>query len=191
MIDATRIKISEVHWELIIRIVVAIDPAVTATEGSDETGIVVVGLTRSGHVVVLDDLSCRETPLGWAKVAVAAFMRYRADRIIGEVNNGGDLVEANIRSVAPNIPFRAVRASRGKAVRAEPVSALYEQARAHHVGSFPQLEDQMCSFVPGLTEGSTQSRMDALVWGVTELVIDPEIQEQIVQVGNWEHISPI
>ena len=92
-------------WHLVTRIVVAIDPAVSSNPDSDETGIVVAGLTRSGHVIVIDDLSCRETPLGWAKVAIAAFKSRRADMIVGEVNNGGDLVGANIRGVDPNIPF--------------------------------------------------------------------------------------
>lgn len=173
VIDATRVTLQSVVWEGVVRIVVAIDPAVTAGEESDETGIVVAGLTRGEHVIVIDDLSCRESPLGWAKIAIASFLHRRADRIVGEVNNGGDLVEANIRAIAPNVPFRAVRASRGKAVRAEPVAALYEQGRVHHVGAFTQLEDQMCSYVPGVTSKSPD-RMDALVWAVTELLIDRE-----------------
>ena len=173
MIDATRINLSDIKWDLMLRIVVAIDPAVTAGESSDSTGIIVAGLTDTWHVIVIDDLSCKETPLGWAGIATAAYSRYKADRIVGEVNNGGDLVEANIRAVAPNVAFRSVRASRGKMVRAEPVAALYEQRRVHHVGSFPNLEDEMCSFVPGNNMNSPD-RMDALVWAVTDLVVDPE-----------------
>lgn len=200
IIDANRVNEREIVWDLIWRIVVAIDPAVTAGEDSDETGIIVAGLTRSGHVIVLDDLTCRESPLGWARIAVAAYKTHRGDRIVGEVNNGGDLVAANLRSVAPEIPFRAVRASRGKAVRAEPVAALYEQGRVHHVrytkreesfvtDRFDLLEDQLCSFVPGVTEKSPD-RMDALVWAITELVIDPDI-ETTYQFVQPVSISPI
>lgn len=173
MIDATRIKLSDIQWNLMVRIVVAIDPAVTAGEASDHTGIIVAGLTDTGHVIVIDDLTCKESPFAWAGIATAAYKRYKADRIIGEVNNGGDLVEANIRGVAPNVSYRSVRASRGKMVRAEPVAALYEQRRVHHVGAFPLLEDEMCSFVPGSSVRSPD-RMDALVWAVIDLVVDPE-----------------
>ena len=188
-IDANRIQPREVRWDLITRIVVAIDPAVTSGEDSDETGIVVVALARSGHLLVLDDQTCRESPLGWARRAVEAFQRWRADRIVAEVNNGGDLVESNIRMVAPAVPYRQVRASRGKSVRAEPVAALYEQGRVHHAGSFPLLEDQLCTYVPdsGL---ASPDRMDALVWGITELVIDLE-QVLIQGRANIVEISPI
>lgn len=190
IIEATRIKFSDVRFELLVRVVVAIDPAVTASETSDETGIVVAGLTPTGHVVILDDLSCKESPLGWARVAVAAYNTRRADRIVGEVNNGGDLVEANIRAVAPNVSYRSVRASRGKALRAEPVSALYEKGRVHHVGILEKLEEQMCSYVPGLPREKSPDRMDALVWAVTELLIDMEPQVQL-HFGELEQISPI
>lgn len=173
IIDAYKIKLSDIKWDLMVRIVVAIDPAVTAGEKSDSTGIVVAGLTDTGHVIVIDDLTCKESPMGWARIAIAAYRQYRADRIVGEVNNGGDLVEANIRSVDANVSYRSVRASRGKAIRAEPIAALYEQGRAHHVGSLPALEDEMCGFVPGVSTKSPD-RMDALVWAITELVIDQE-----------------
>lgn len=173
VIDAYRIKFGEIRWDLLTRIVVAIDPAVTAGEKSDDTGIIIAGLAVSGHVVVIEDLSCKESPLGWARIAVGAYKNRGADRIVGEVNNGGDLVEANIRAVAPDVAFRAVHASRGKAIRAEPVAALYEQGRVHHAGFMTELEDQMCSFVPGLNHGSPD-RMDALVWAITELLIDQE-----------------
>lgn len=189
IIDATRIKLSEIRWDLIVRIVVAIDPAVSVGEDSADTGIVVVALVRSGHVLVLDDLSCKESPLGWAKIAKAAYHSRRADRIIGEVNNGGDLVERNIHALDPNLPFRAVRASRGKMVRAEPVASLYEQGRVHHVGTFTELEDQMCSYVPNSNEKSPD-RMDALVWGITEF-IDPEPETYTVRMGEGYQISPI
>jgi phage terminase large subunit-like protein len=189
LIDAAKIRPEQVRWDMLVRIVVAVDPAVSHGEDADETGIVVVALTVSGHVLVLDDLTLRGSPLEWAKVVIAAFRSKRADRVIGEVNNGGDLVERNIKAVDPNIPFRAVRASRGKMVRAEPVAALYEQGRVHHVGSFPQLEDQMCSYTPESGERSPD-RMDALVWGITEF-IDPEEIEQTHQIGEPVVISPI
>lgn len=183
IIDATRTR--EVLTHEFVRVVVAIDPAVSVGEHSSETGIVVAALLRSGHVLILDDLTCKESPLGWARIAIAAYHARRADRIVGEVNNGGDLVEANIRAVNPNVPFRAVRASRGKARRAEPVAALYEQGRIHHVGAFPDLETQMCSFVPGI-EQQSPDRMDALVWAVTELLIDQD------QTPMWQSaVQPV
>ena len=174
--------------DLLQRIVVAIDPAVTSGEHSAETGIVVAGLSMSRHVVVLDDLSLRGSPLEWATAAVNALIRYRGDRIVGEVNNGGDLVEGNIRAVAPNVPFRAVRASRGKLLRAEPVAALYEQGRVHHVGALTDLEDQMCQWTPG---DKSPDRMDALVWAITELVVDPEEQVVRVTTGYDEELSAL
>ncbi|AWN47153.1 ATP-binding protein [Methylobacterium terrae] len=156
------------------RIVVAIDPAVTNTENSDETGIIVAGLDAAGHVYVLDDLTARLGPLDWARLAVAAYRRHQADRIVAEVNNGGELVSATVRMVDAAVPFREVRASRGKAVRAEPVSALYEQHKVHHVGSFTALEDQMCAFTADFnrsTAGYSPDRVDALVWAITELAV--------------------
>ena len=171
LIDATRGKVADVQPEGIIRIVVAIDPAVSHNEDSDETGIIVAALTRGWHVLILDDLSCRESPLGWAKIAIAAYRSRRADRIVAEVNNGGDLVAGNIRAVDPSASVRSVRASRGKYIRAEPVAALYEQGRVHHIGTFPELEGQMTGWTPQSNEKSPD-RMDALVWAVTELLID-------------------
>jgi hypothetical protein len=134
------------------RIVIAIDPAVTNTADSDETGIVAAGVAFIGgiaHGYVLDDLTLKASPAAWARRAVAAYHAREADRIVAEVNNGGDLVEHTIRTVDPNVPVTAVRASRGKATRAEPIAALYEQGRVHHVGVFPKLEDQMCTWVAG------------------------------------------
>ena len=152
------------------RIVVAVDPAVSSSEESDETGILVVGIDGRDpcHVYLLEDLSGIYTPDEWAKVAVTAYHRWEADRVVGEVNNGGDLVEANLRTQDVNVSYKAVHASRGKAIRAEPVSALYEQGRVHHVGMFAQLEDQMTDWNPK-TATSSPDRMDAEVWGVTEL----------------------
>ena len=183
LIDATRLpSMMEVRWDLVTRIVVAIDPAVSHNPDSDETGIVVAALTRSGHALVLDDLSCRESSLGWATVARAAYHARRADMIVGEVNNGGDLVERNIKALDPSLPFRRIWASRGKYLRAEPVANLYEQGRVHHVGFFPQMEDEMCGWTPQGNEKSP-NRLDAVVFAITELLLDEQEQSQVVQVG--------
>jgi phage terminase large subunit-like protein len=158
------------------RIVVAIDPAVTSGEDADETGIVVVGKDSNGHGYVLADLSGRYAPIEWAKCAIVAYRTYKADRIVAETNNGGEMVENTIRMVDPNIPFTAMRASRGKVTRAEPVSALYEQGRMHHIGLFPQLEDQMTNFTSDFdpkAAGYSPDRLDALVWAATELLVTP------------------
>ncbi len=190
LIDATRIKLTEVRWELIVRIVIAVDPAVSHNENSAEHGIIVAALTRSGHVIIIDDLSMQGTPEEWRKVVKAAYLARRADRVIGEVNNGGDLVESNMRTADPDISFRSVRASRGKYIRAEPAAALYEQGRVHHVGTFGKLEDQMCQWTP-LSGDKSPDRLDALVWALTELVIDPEqltIGRQFIQPAR---ISPV
>jgi phage terminase large subunit-like protein len=158
------------------RIVVAIDPAVTSGEDADETGIIVVGKDAKGHGYVLADVSGRYQPIEWARLAIAAYRTNGADRIVAEVNNGGDMVEATLRAVDPNIPFTAVRASRGKATRAEPASSLYEQGRIHHVGTFSQLEDQMTNFTTDFDRaaaGYSPDRVDALVWALTELLVEP------------------
>lgn len=156
------------HVPELSRVVVAIDPAVTSTDGSDETGIVVMGKGTDGDLYVLDDVSMRGSPMQWATAAVAAFSRHKGDRLVGEVNNGGDMIEATLRTVERGIPYRAVHATRGKQLRAEPVAALYEQGRAHHVGYFSALEDQLCQWEPG-AEWSPD-RLDALVWAATELM---------------------
>jgi len=151
------------------RVVVAIDPAVTSGEGSDETGIVVAGATPDGHYYILEDASMRGTPENWARKAVEMYRKHKCDRIIGEANNGGDMIEALLRQVDATIPYRKVHASRGKKVRAEPVSALSEQLRLHMVGSnFTQLEDQLVTWEPD--SDSSPDRMDAMVWAVTDLM---------------------
>jgi phage terminase large subunit-like protein len=152
------------------RVVVAVDPAVTFGPDADETGIIVCGLAADGCGYVIDDLSGRYPPSEWAQRATMAYRMYSADRIIGEVNNGGALIEHTLRSVDPGIPFRAVHASRGKLTRAEPVSALYQQGRVHHVGVFGPLEDQMTSY-DGSRSGASPDRLDALCWGITELML--------------------
>jgi predicted phage terminase large subunit-like protein len=158
----------------LVRIVVAIDPAVTSGDDADETGIVVVGKDKSEQGYVLADCSGQYAPIEWANVAINAYRTHGADRIVAEVNNGGEMVEGTIRMVDPNVAFTAVRASRGKVTRAEPVSALYEQGRVHHLGVFPALEDQMCAFTPDINRAAgSPDRVDALVWALAELMIAP------------------
>lgn len=152
------------------RVVVAIDPAVTSGEDSDSTGIVAAGVGLDGHIYVLHDRTCRESPERWARIAVELYDEVQGDRIVAEVNNGGDLVEAVIRTVDANVPYTEVRASRGKRMRAEPIAALYEQGKVHHVGRFDELEDQMTTWTP--EAAGSPDRLDALVWAVSHLV-DP------------------
>ena len=153
----------------LIRVVVGVDPEASSEEGSAETGIIVAGRGKDGHGYVLSDRSLRATPDGWAKAAVSAYNLHKADRLVAEVNNGGEMVEAVIRIVDRHVAYRALHASRGKQTRAEPISALYEQGRVHHLGTFADLEQQMCSWVPGMTD--SPDRMDALVWALTELML--------------------
>lgn len=161
------------------RIVVAIDPAVTGNADSDETGITVNGLGSDDHGYLLADLSMRGTPEEWARAAVNAYHDWKADRIIGETNNGGDMIETVIRMVDRNVSYKAVHASRGKITRAEPISALYEQGRCHHVGFFPVLEDQMADYDPNTSKYSPD-RMDANVWGFIELMTEANVGDNIL-----------
>jgi len=155
------------------RIVVAIDPAAKSNvmrEDGAATGIVVAGMGEDGRGYVLEDGTCRTSPNGWARQAVALFDLYEADCIVGETNQGGDMVEATVKSVRADLPFREVTATRGKWVRAEPIAALYEQGRVSHVGAFAPLEDEMVAFGPdGMADGASPDRLDALVWAMTEL----------------------
>jgi phage terminase large subunit-like protein len=180
LIEAARLRVAPPF----VRVVVAIDPAATSGADADETGIVVAGLDSAGHAYVLADASGRYAPAEWARVAIAACHTHQADRIVAEVNNGGEMVEATLRMVDASAPFRAIRAARGKAARAEPVAALYEQGRVHHIGAFPALEDQMCSFTGDFdrrTAGYSPDRVDALVWAVSELVVEPPAGEAIFE----------
>lgn len=157
----------------LLRVVVAVDPAVTAHAGSDETGIVAVGVALIDglpHGYILGDHSLKATPDEWARMAINAYHQHHADRVIAEVNNGGDLVAHTLRTVDVNVPITQVRASRGKAARAEPIAALYEQGRVHHVGVFAALEDQMCRWTP--TGSTSPDRVDALVWALHDLLIE-------------------
>ncbi|WP_132693810.1 DNA-packaging protein [Rhodovulum steppense] len=162
------------------RVVVAVDPPITGHGGSDECGIMVVGVQSKGppqewRAVVLADASLAGVaPTVWAQAAIEAMERFGADRLVAEVNQGGDLVETVIRQLDPLVPFRAVRASRGKAARAEPVAALYEQGRVKHLPGLAILEDQMCRMTSRGYEGrGSPDRVDALVWAIHELMIAP------------------
>jgi phage terminase large subunit-like protein len=150
------------------RIVVAVDPAGSAAKRADDTGIVIAGLGPDGHVYVLGDATCHETPDGWARRIAAAFGVWHADRIVAEQNYGAEMVESVMRTAAPNLPISRVHAKPGKRLRAEPVAALYEQGRVHHCGAFPELEDECCQWVPAV--GDSPDRVDALVYAVTELM---------------------
>ncbi|MBP0617918.1 DNA-packaging protein [Jiella mangrovi] len=153
------------------RIVVAVDPPATATARSDACGIIAAGRGADGTIYILADRSRRRAkPHEWAGSAISLYQALGADRIVAEVNQGGDMVEAVIRAAQPDTPFQAVRASRGKWLRAEPVAALYERGRVRHAGRFPELEDEMADFGPdGLSGGRSPDRLDALVWAVNAL----------------------
>jgi phage terminase large subunit-like protein len=151
----------------LIRIVTAIDPAVTSGEESDETGIVTAGLSADGRFFILADDTLRASPNMWANKAVDAYKFWKSDRIIAEGNNGGDMIINLLHQVDRNVATKKVTATRGKQLRAEPISALYEQYRVHHVGAFPALEDQMVMWTPESKE--SPDRLDALVWALTEL----------------------
>lgn len=165
------------------RVVVAIDPAVSSDPGADETGIIVAGLGEDDHGYILADLSGRYRPDQWAKQAITAFYSFQADRIVGEVNNGGELIGATLRTNDPAIAFKAVHASRGKRIRAEPVAALYEQGRVRHCGRFPQLEDQMTNWEPH-GAGPSPDRLDAMVWALTELMLDRAPTPRLRSLGD-------
>ena len=166
------------------RIVVAMDPAATSTETANEMGIIVAARGEDGEGYVLEDVTCRESPKVAAEVAISVYRKYKADRIVAEVNNGGEWIEAVLRAVDLSISYKSVHASRGKRTRAEPVSALYEQGRIHHVGKFDTLEDQMCMFTPDIKE--SPDRVDALVWAFTELEIESgEYEESSVSRSSY------
>lgn len=165
VLDETRQTRTQMQYA---RVVVSVDPAGSNTADSDETGIIVAAKGMDGHGYVLADLSGKYSPDQWARKAIAAYEQFDADRIIAEKNQGGDMVAHTLKTVNPEIPLRLVHASRGKIARAEPVAALYEQRKIHHVGCFGPLEDQMCTWVQGM---KSPDRLDALVWALTELFI--------------------
>ena len=176
--DIDRLRVSEAPS--MKRVVVAVDPPASFNAKSNACGIVVVGLGENGHCYVLADASLeRASPKRWAEKVKAVYDTHKASRVVAEVNQGGAMVEQVLRQVAPDLPYRAVHAKVGKRLRAEPVAALYEQGRVHHVGSFAALEDEMCA---AIEEGKSPDRLDALVWAVTELVFAKRRAEPRVRV---------
>ena len=170
MLDGARCA----HSPEMQRVVVAVDPSGTKGDGKgDDIGVVAAGIGVDGRVYVLADRTCQLSPAGWGRRAVETYQQFQADRIVAERNFGGAMVEAVIRGADENVSFKEVTASRGKVARAEPIAALYEQGKVSHVGVFPELEDQLCNFTPGgyIGEGSPD-RADALVWALTELMIE-------------------
>ena len=163
MIESARVQTAPP----LVRIVIGVDPAVTSSDTSDETGIIAAGITSDGNYYVLDDKSLRASPDAWARAAVNLYHERSADKIIAETNNGGDMIIMLMKQVDPSIAVKKVTATRGKQLRAEPISSLYEQGRVHHVGYFEQLEVQMCEWTPLSSE--SPDRLDALVWALTEL----------------------
>ena len=174
-------RLGKVDLSQLFRIVIGVDPAVTANELSDETGIVVVAKDFMGHGYVLADLSGRHTTDQWSQIVSTAYRGFGADLVVGEVNNGGDLVESALRTVDAHMSYKSVRASRGKAIRAEPVSSLYERGLIHHMAEdgLGDLEDQMCLWEPHEPDAMPNDRLDGLVWGLTELFVD-EIAPPVV-----------
>jgi phage terminase large subunit-like protein len=164
------------------RIVVSIDPAVTNTASSDETGIVVAGCDTSGHGYLIADHSMRGSPLDWATRAVALFDEYKADSILVEVNQGGDMVSAVLKQVRPVLPIREIRAHVGKKLRAEPVAAMYEQGRVHHVGQYAKLEDQMTTWTPA--DPTSPDRLDAMVQAFSDLLGTSSISNYFSSLAN-------
>jgi len=168
MIDKNRV----VNAPPLIRVVVGVDPSGTSKTTSDDTGIVAVGIDKKGHLYVMEDnTQTQKSPAEWAQAGIDTYERQEADRVIGEQNYGGDMVKAMFKNIDENIPYSEAYASRNKIVRAEPISELYELERMHHVGTFPELEDEMCNYTPQMMIDNVNSpnRLDALVWAATFL----------------------
>lgn len=171
------------------RTVVAVDPAMTSGDDADETGIVAAGKADNGHAYVIEDESGiypASGPDGWPMRVVRLFRRLKADLVVAEVNQGGEMVEATIRMIDPNIPFKAIHATKGKFLRAEPVAALDAQGMVHHVGTFGKMEDQMCAFTPDFErdKGNSPDRMDARVYAITELKVENDFTGMIEFTGQ-------
>jgi phage terminase large subunit-like protein len=152
------------------RVIVAIDPSATKSDEADEVGMFVAGLGENDHCYIFEDLSGSLSPHQTCVKAVNAYSLWDADRIVAEANNGGDWIEMGLRQVKSDISYKKLHASRGKQARAEPVAALYEQKRVHHVGTFGQAEDELCTWEPN-TGMASPNRLDAIVWAVTELML--------------------
>lgn len=175
VIDQNRVK----EAPPLVRIVVAVDPPVSHGENADACGLVIAGICPLGHVYVLADQTTQGlSPHQWCTRALGAYDQFEADRLVAEVNQGGDLVETLIRQINPGVSYRGVRASRGKIARAEPVAALYERELVHHAGNFNALEDQLCTYTGEANEKSPD-RLDALVWAITDLALGKNHQPRI------------
>jgi len=201
LIDETRIRPVDSETPIMLphfaRIVVAVDPAKEMGESAAETGIMVVGKDESGHGYLLEDVSLNGSPEEWGRAAVEAADKWYADMLVYEANQGGEMVAAVLRAAARNmrdeglraadfVAIKPVHATRGKYVRAEPVSQLYEQKKIHHVGYFPELEDQLCEYTPDGSMGYSPDRMDALVWGFTELMVGSISHEGLMDYYRQE-----
>ena len=163
LIDSTRVT----EMPDFVRAAIALDPATTSNEGSDETGIIRGGRDAKGHIYICEDKSGIHTPQDWASIAIGQYNVFKLDKIVAEANNGGDMIESIIRNIEPTIAYESVWASRGKITRAEPIVALYQQGRVHHVGRLAVLEDEMTNWKLG---DKSPNRIDALVWLVTFLM---------------------
>jgi phage terminase large subunit-like protein len=179
-----RTRISKYDLPPLVRVVVGVDPAVTSGEESDMTGIVVAGMSADSQYYVLADNTIKASPQIWGEKVISSFEEYKADRIIAETNNGGDLVIHLLRTIQPNVPVKKVTATRGKAIRAEPIAALFEQGRAHLVGYFHELEDELREFEPGVNMPSPD-RLDAMVWALTELSEGSNTLAHLAQLAQF------
>lgn len=179
-IDEYRVATQPVDLQ---RVVVSIDPAVTMSEESDETGIVVAGKNSKGEGFILADYTIKASPRDWAQRAVDAYRTHNADAIVVEVNNGGDMIPAVIRQIDPNVYIKQVRATRGKQLRAEPIAAFYEQGRVHHVGVLETLETQMTTWTPD--DPKSPDRLDALVWALTDLLDNSNLTGYLSNLAVW------
>jgi phage terminase large subunit-like protein len=169
-IDDNRIKHADApSLDHYTRIAIAVDPAATSHAKSDDTGIVVTAIDHDGEGYVLYDGTIKDKPSEWGQRAIDLYAQYSCDIMVAEVNNGGEMVEHVIRTIDNTINFKKVVATRGKAIRAEPIAALYEQGRIHHVGNFPELENELVNWSPNDRSAKSPNRMDALVWAMTEL----------------------
>lgn len=165
-LDETRVS----NYPKMKRIIIAVDPSATKSEDADEVGMFVAGLGVNDHCYIFEDLSAVMSPHQTCVKAVNAYTLWDADRIVAEANNGGDWIEMGLRQVKSSVAYKKLHASRGKQARAEPVAALYEQKRVHHVGIFAEAEDELCTWEPN-TGMASPNRLDAIVWAVTELML--------------------
>lgn len=165
------------------RVVVSVDPAITSGEESNETGIIVVGLGEDGYGYILDDVSLQGSPDEWARQAVFAFDQWKANYIVAEDNQGGEMVEYTLKTIDKRVPVKRVHAKRGKYIRAEPVAALYEQGKIKHYGVLARLEDQLCTWVAG---EDSPDHLDAMVQGVTELMLGASAELKVSQNPFWD-----